>query len=58
MPDPYDLVEEAKDLIEEITDLPNPMPALQELHEFIESLIPICQVLCEDDAQPKGEPAT
>ena len=44
----YDLLEEAKDVIEEITDLPRPVPILDELLEFIQTLRTICETLCAD----------
>jgi hypothetical protein len=53
MPEPHDLLEEAKDIIDEITDLPDPLPVLEQLTEYVRTLTGICEAL--QDAPTEAE---
>lgn len=56
MRDPADILEEAKDVVDEITDLDTPLPVLDELAEYIKSVRDICESLSEESLEVKLQP--
>jgi hypothetical protein len=53
---PYDLLEEAKDIIDEITDLDAPLQTLDELAEYLKAVRNICETLADEPLQPQPAP--
>jgi hypothetical protein len=56
MRDPEEILEEAKDVIDEITDLESPLPILDQLLEYIATVRTICETLSDETLEVTTEP--
>jgi hypothetical protein len=57
--DPEELREEAKDVIDEISDLDKPVPVFDELMEYLKTVRDICEALGnEPEASATNTPAS